>query len=165
MPAAALQVRETAAAYKEVVEPYINALPPARVEWIYNILDKQVLHATTCWSVICTAACEVPSPVKYTPTHLTVTCAVAQASSQAQQSNGCTLPLTEATLKQPASCVVTTAAGQGTSASQADCSLLRSWIMSPGPHGNPSAFSMVLVCSPPRPWLPSRLRTDSPSAH
>lgn len=37
-----LQVRETCEMYCKVVKPYIDSLPPERIHWVYNILEKKV---------------------------------------------------------------------------------------------------------------------------
>lgn len=34
-------VRETPAMYSSVVLPYIKSLPPSRIQWVYNILEKK----------------------------------------------------------------------------------------------------------------------------
>ncbi|KAJ1827141.1 hypothetical protein LPJ56_001821 [Coemansia sp. RSA 2599] len=35
-------VRETPVLYKEVTKPFIDAQPPSRIQWVYNILSKKV---------------------------------------------------------------------------------------------------------------------------
>lgn len=36
------QVHETPELYASVVKPYLESLPPSRIQWVYNILTKQV---------------------------------------------------------------------------------------------------------------------------
>ena len=38
-----LQVAETPEMYAAIVRPYIDSIPAARIQWVYNILEKKVL--------------------------------------------------------------------------------------------------------------------------
>lgn len=38
------QVVETPELYERVVRPYVQAIPPARLQWVYNILERKVLE-------------------------------------------------------------------------------------------------------------------------
>ena len=39
-----MQVSESSEIYKEKVLPFIQAIPAARIAWVYNILEKNVKH-------------------------------------------------------------------------------------------------------------------------
>ena len=36
-------MHETPEAYAAVTLPYINSIPPARIQWVYNVLERKVL--------------------------------------------------------------------------------------------------------------------------
>ncbi len=42
LPMPWLQVRETPEVYRSAVLPYIRSIPPDRLQWVYNILEKKV---------------------------------------------------------------------------------------------------------------------------